>query len=62
MLPRDFYERNEVAVVILELLDEVCYRLRRAKQYLMTYPSEKGYIRLWIAFMIDSEKPASCEP
>ncbi|WP_206922925.1 DNA polymerase IV [Alicyclobacillus suci] len=31
-LPRDFYERSEVAVVILELLDEVCYRLRRANQ------------------------------
>ncbi|KPV43166.1 DNA polymerase IV [Alicyclobacillus ferrooxydans] len=31
-LPRDFYERSEVAVVILELLDEVCYRLRRAQQ------------------------------
>lgn len=31
-LPRDFYERTEVAVVILELLDEVCYRLRKAHQ------------------------------
>ncbi|PWI56708.1 DNA polymerase IV [Sulfoacidibacillus thermotolerans] len=31
-LPRDFYTRHEVAVVILELLDEVCYRLRRAHQ------------------------------
>ncbi|GMA65684.1 DNA polymerase IV (plasmid) [Alicyclobacillus fastidiosus] len=31
-LPRDFYERSEVAVVILELLDEVCHRLRRANQ------------------------------
>lgn len=31
--PRDFYERSEVAVVILELLDEVCYRLRRANQH-----------------------------
>lgn len=31
-LPRDFYERNDIAVVILELLDEVCYRLRRAHQ------------------------------
>ncbi len=31
-LPRDFYERSDVAVVILELLDEVCYRLRRAHQ------------------------------
>jgi len=31
-LPRDFYERQEIAVVILELLDEVCYRLRRAHQ------------------------------
>ena len=31
-LPRDYYERTDVAVVILELLDEVCYRLRRARQ------------------------------
>ncbi|MCY0909460.1 MAG: hypothetical protein OWR62_13830, partial [Sulfobacillus thermotolerans] len=31
-LPRDFFERAEIAVVILELLDEVCYRLRRAHQ------------------------------
>jgi nucleotidyltransferase/DNA polymerase involved in DNA repair len=31
-LPRDFFERQEIAVVILELLDEVCYRLRRAHQ------------------------------
>ncbi len=31
-LPRDFYRQEEVAVVILELLDEVCYRLRRAHQ------------------------------
>jgi nucleotidyltransferase/DNA polymerase involved in DNA repair len=31
-LPRDFYEREEIAVVILELLDEVCYRVRKAGQ------------------------------
>lgn len=31
-LPRDYYERHEIAVVMLELLDEVCYRLRRAHQ------------------------------
>lgn len=31
-LPRDFYTRSEIVVVILELLDEVCYRLRRAHQ------------------------------
>lgn len=31
-LPRDFYEREEIAVVILELLDEVCRRVRRAGQ------------------------------
>lgn len=31
-LARDFYERLDVAVVILELLDEVCHRLRRAHQ------------------------------
>ncbi|WP_206832705.1 DNA polymerase IV [Alicyclobacillus fructus] len=31
-LPRDFYERSEIAVVILELLDEVCHRLRQAHQ------------------------------
>lgn len=31
-LPRDFYERDEVAVVIMELLDEVCHRMRRAGQ------------------------------
>ncbi|MFD1674108.1 DNA polymerase IV [Alicyclobacillus fodiniaquatilis] len=31
-LPRDFFELKEIAVVILELLDEVCYRLRRANQ------------------------------
>lgn len=27
-LPRDFFDREAVATVILELLDEVCYRLR----------------------------------
>lgn len=31
-LPRDFDTRDEIAVVMLELLDEVCYRVRRAKQ------------------------------
>ncbi|MBE3555686.1 MAG: DNA polymerase IV [Firmicutes bacterium] len=31
-LPRDFFDREEIAVVILELLDEVCYRVRRANQ------------------------------
>lgn len=31
-LPRDFGTRDEIAVVMLELLDEVCYRVRRAKQ------------------------------
>ncbi len=31
-LPRDCYERSEISVVILELLDEVCYCLRRAHQ------------------------------
>ncbi len=31
-LPRDFYERDEITVVMLELLDEVCYRLRSAGQ------------------------------
>jgi len=31
-LPRDFFEREEIAVVILELLDEVCRRVRRAGQ------------------------------
>ncbi|KYP79405.1 DNA polymerase IV [Ferroacidibacillus organovorans] len=31
-LPRDFYARDEVATVILELLDEVCRRLRHAGQ------------------------------
>ncbi|WP_231493401.1 hypothetical protein [Alicyclobacillus macrosporangiidus] len=31
-LPRDFYERSEIAVVILELLDEVCRRVRAANQ------------------------------
>ncbi|KUO97436.1 DNA polymerase IV [Ferroacidibacillus organovorans] len=31
-LPRDFYQRDEAATVILELLDEVCHRLRRAGQ------------------------------
>ncbi|MBX6396476.1 MAG: DNA polymerase IV [Alicyclobacillaceae bacterium] len=31
-LPRDFFEREDIAVVILELLDEVCARLRRAGQ------------------------------
>lgn len=29
-LPHDFFERSEVAVVILELLDEVCFRVRRS--------------------------------
>ncbi|MCL6594038.1 MAG: DNA polymerase IV, partial [Alicyclobacillus sp.] len=29
-LPRDYWGREEVAVVILELLDEVCARVRRA--------------------------------
>ncbi|MFO2550706.1 DinB/UmuC family translesion DNA polymerase [Alicyclobacillus cycloheptanicus] len=31
-LPRDLYERDEVAVVILKLLNEVCRRLRKANQ------------------------------
>ncbi|MDP9729300.1 DNA polymerase IV [Alicyclobacillus tolerans] len=31
-LPRDFYQREEVAVVILELLDEVCSRTRYTQQ------------------------------
>jgi nucleotidyltransferase/DNA polymerase involved in DNA repair len=31
-LPRDFYRRDEVAVVMLELLDEVCRRVRAAGQ------------------------------
>lgn len=31
-LPRDFFQREEIAVVILELLDEVCRRARRAGQ------------------------------
>lgn len=29
-LPQDFFRRPEIAVVILELLDEVCFRVRRA--------------------------------
>ncbi len=31
-LARDYYERDQIAVVMLELLDEVCYRLRKARQ------------------------------
>ncbi|CAB3389507.1 DNA polymerase IV [Kyrpidia spormannii] len=31
-LPRDFSEREDIAVVILELLDEVCARLRSVRQ------------------------------
>lgn len=31
-LPRDFYEREEIAIVMLELLDEVCRRVRAAGQ------------------------------
>lgn len=31
-LPRDFYKREEVSIVILELLDEVCRRARSAGQ------------------------------
>ena len=31
-LSRDFDTKEEIAVVMLELLDEVCYRVRRAKQ------------------------------
>ncbi|WP_067937033.1 DNA polymerase IV [Alicyclobacillus kakegawensis] len=31
-LPRDYYERRDVMVVLLELLDEVCERARRAGQ------------------------------
>ncbi|MDB5085100.1 MAG: polymerase, partial [Bacilli bacterium] len=31
-LPRDFYQREEIAVVMLELLDEVCRRVRTAGQ------------------------------
>lgn len=31
-LPRDFYEQGDIAVVILELLDEVCRRVRFAGQ------------------------------
>ena len=29
-LPRDFFDREDIAVVILELLDEVCRRVRKA--------------------------------
>ena len=32
-LPQDFFEREEIAVVILELLDEVCRRVRKAGQH-----------------------------
>lgn len=67
-LPRDFYERADVAVVILELLDEVCHRLRRAHQLTRRVGLAVTYERLTGGFYraktlpIHTDDPAELYP